>query len=328
MDDPNCMCDECIEKTKLILIPKLCEINACLNRLTELNLSSSNIIKVPEVIGNLVCIVKLDLSWNELVTLPLSFAKFQNLTDLILSHNQFKRVPECLIDGMPSITTLNLSHNLLSDINIKPCCVQRLVILNISNNLQLDSLPQWLWSIECNSLESLDISFTNCLKNIQVDPYQNMYGIGKHLKNLNATNTNSDVLKLQFVKHLKNLRTLILDNKTFVTSKKTRNYFSNVPLVFNYRFKCVTSLSMSDVGLSTIKKHVYFSLPNLRFLNLSNNVIVLLPDSLSELTNLEVCDFSHNQILAIPECFKSLKNLKKLILNNNWVCYSECLLPI
>lgn len=323
MDDPNrrdCKCDKCIEKTKLILIPKLCEINVCLKSLTELNLSSSNIIEIPEVIGNLVCIIKLDLSSNKLVTLPLSFTKFQHLKDLILSHNKFKLVPKCLIDGMPSITTLDLSQNLLSDINIKPCCVQRLITLNISNNSHIDSLPQWLWSIECDSLESLDVSFTMCLENIQADPYQNMYGIGKHLKNLNATNTNSDVRKLHFVKHLKNLRTLVLNNETCIRSIKNRNYFSNVPLVFNYRFKCVTSLSMSDVDLSVIGKHVYFSLPNLRFLNLSNNVIVLLPDSLSELINLEVCDLSYNQILAIPECFKCLKNLKKLILNNNWVC--------
>lgn len=324
MDDTNrscCKCDECIEKTKLRSIPKLHTINACLNHITELNLSSSNITEVPDLIGNLVCIIKLDLSSNELVTLPYSFAKFRHLTDIVLSHNQFERIPKCLIDGVPSIVTLDLSHNRLLDINIKPCCVQRLVILNISNNSQLNSLPQWLWSIECNSLESLDISFTNCLENIQEDPYQNMYGIGQYLKNLNATNTNSDVHKLHFVKYLKNIRTVILDNKIGLIGKKNQNYFSNVPLVFNYRFKLVTNLSMSNVDLTSIGRHVYFSLPNLRYLNFSYNSMISIPNSISELTNLEVCDFSHNQILTIPECFKSLKNLKKLILHNNWVCF-------
>lgn len=320
--DESCFkCDECIEKTKWRSIPKLYKINACLNHITELNLCSSKIIEVPDLIGNLVCIVKLDLSSNRLVTLPYSFAKFQYLTDLILSHNQFQRVPKCLIDGMPSIVTLDISHNQLLDINIKPCCVQQLVILNISNNSQLNSLPQWLWSIECNSLESLDISFTNCLENIQEDPYLNMYGIGKHLKNLNAANTNSDVHKLHFVKYLKNIRTVILDNKIGLISRRNHNYFSYVPLVFNYRFKRVTSLSMSNVDLSSIGRHVCFSLPNLRFLNLSYNSIISIPNNISELTNLEVCDFSHNQILTIPECIKSLKNLKKIILHNNWVCF-------
>lgn len=311
-------CDQCMQQPAFHTIQKLSNINTCLDRLTTLDISSSSICKVPEFIVNLVNIIKLDLSSNELETLPLSFIKCQNLTDLNLSHNKFLQVPQCIIDGMHSLKILDLSHNQLLDISIKPFCVQRLLSLNISNNLELDSLPQWLWSIECNSLESLDISFTNCLNNIAVDPYLNMYGIGNHLKYLNLSNTNSDVRKLDFIKHLKNLRNLVLDNKDKMI-KKYRNYFCDVPLVFNYRFKFIDSLSMINVDLSSIGKLVYFSLPSIRFLNLSNNSIVLLPDSLSELTNLEVCDFSNNQILTIPESFRSLKNLKSLILNNNWV---------
>lgn len=315
-----CNCDQCVEKSTFSSISKLYNVDECLDRLTELDLSSSNIYEVPELIGNLVNIVKLNLSSNELVTLPLAFTKLQHLTDLILSHNNFVLIPQCLIDGMQSITILDLSHNKLLNIGKKPFCIQKLLTFNVSNNLKLSNLPKWLWSLECSSLESLDISFTNCLENIEMDPYLNMYGIGEHLKYLNISNTNSDILKLCFVKHLKNLTTIILDNKNLQLNKNTHNYFSDMPLIFNYRFKNIASLSMSRVSLSSIGKHVYFSLPNLRFLNLSNNSIVLLPDSLSQLTNLEVCDFSFNQILSIPECFRNLKKLRKLILNNNWVC--------
>lgn len=311
-------CDQCMQNPTFHTIQKLCDINACLDGLTTLDISSSSICEVPEFIGNLVNIVKLDLSSNELKTLPLSLIKCQHLTDLILSHNTFSQIPQCLIDGMHSLKTLNLSHNQLLDISIKPFCIQQLLTLNISNNSKLNTFPQWLWSIECSSLESLDISFTKCLDNIEVDPYLYMYGISNHLKYLCLSNTNSDVWKLDFIKHLKNLRNVVLDNKDTMI-KNCRNYYYDVPLVFNYRFKRVDSLSMINVNLSTIGNRVYFSFPSLRFLNLSNNSIVLLPNSLSELTNLEVCDFSNNQILTIPESFKSLKNLKHLILNNNWV---------
>lgn len=311
-------CDKCMQHSTFHTIQKICDINACLYYLTTLDLSSSNIYEAPEFIGNLVNIAKLDLSANELETLPLSLIKCQNLTDLILSNNKFSQIPQCLIDGIQSLKTLDLSHNQLLDISTKPFCIQQLLNLNISNNLKLNSLPQWLWSIECNSLESLDISFTNCLDNIAVDPYLNMYGISNHLKYLDLSNTNSDIKKLDFIKHLKNLRSLVLDNKVTVI-KKCQNYYCDVPLVFNYRFKVIDSLSMMNVDLSSIGKLVYFSLPSIRFLNLSNNSIVLLPDSLCELTNLEICDFSNNNILTIPESFKSLKNLKSLILNNNWV---------
>lgn len=314
----DCKCDECVEKTKFFFIPNLREINVCLNNITELSLSSSSISEVPEFIASLECIVKLDLSSNELFTLPVSFTELQRLTHLNLSRNKFTVIPKCLIDGMRCVTSLNLSHNQMSNIK-KPFCIQRIVTLNVSNNLELDTLPRWLWSIECNSIESLDISFTRCLENIEVDPYLNMYGIGKCLKNLNVANTNANVFKLDFVRHLKNLRTVILDNKSTTKSNTHENYFNSVPLVFNYRFKFIVSLSISNVNLSNIGKNMYFILPNLWFLNLSNNCIVLLPDSFSKLTNLEVCDLSNNQILEFPKCFKNLINLKKLILNNNWV---------
>ncbi|XP_003246543.1 leucine-rich repeat protein SHOC-2 isoform X1 [Acyrthosiphon pisum] len=309
-------CEKCMQHPTFHTIQKLCNINACLDCLTTLDISSSNICEAPEFIGYFVNLVKLDLSSNELETLPLSFIKCQNLTDLILSHNKFSQVPQCLIDGIHSLKTLDLSHNQLSDISKKPFCIQQLLTLNISNNLKLNSLPQWLWSVECNSLESLDISFTNCLENIAVDPYLNMYGISNHLKYLDLSNTTSDFRKLDFIKHLKNLRNLVLDNK-FTMIQKCQNYYCDVPLVFNYRFKLIDSLSMMNVSLTSIGKLVYFSLPSIRFLNLSNNFIQSLPDSLSELTNLEVCDFSNNNILTIPESFKSLKNLKSFILNNN-----------
>lgn len=325
MDDSNrCdydCCDEFAVQMKFPLIKKLCHINTCLNHITKLDLSSSDLCEVPEAMGNLTSIVKLDLSSNQLVTLPLTFNKFQHLTELVLSHNKFQRFPQCLIDSMCSISTLDLSHNQLLNMQIKPFCLQHLKTLNVSHNLTLKIFPRWLWSLECKLLESLNISFTNCLDNIEEDPYMNMYGISKCLKYLDISNTNSEIRKIDFIKHFKNLRTIVLDNKNTVTCKQ-RNYFDNVPLVFNYRFKCIVSLSMNNVNLSVIGKHVYFSLPNLRFLNLANNSIVLLPDSFSEIKNLEVCDFSNNQILSIPDCYKKLSNLKKLVLNNNWVCLS------
>ncbi|XP_025200724.1 protein flightless-1 homolog [Melanaphis sacchari] len=310
-------CDQCMQHPTFHTIQKLCNIK-CLDHLTTLDISSSSICEVPEFIGNLINLVKLDLSSNELKTLPLSLIKCQHLTDLILSYNQFSQVPQCLIDGVHSLKTLDLSHNQLVDISIKPFSIQQLLTLNVSNNSKLNTLPQWLWSIECNSLESLDISFTNCLDNIAVDPYLNMYGISNHLKYLYLSNTNSDIRKIEFIKNLKNLRNVVLDNKD-TKIRNCRNYYHDVPLVFNYRFKFIDSLSMIDVDLSTIGSCVYFSFPSIRFLNLSNNSIVLLPDSFSELINLEVCDVSNNQILSIPESFKSLKNLKSLILNNNWL---------
>lgn len=320
MCNDSSLCERSCGKSAFPSIPKLYNFTTiCLDNLTVLDLSSSSLCKLPEFTGNLRNIVELNLSSNELTTLPLTFIKLQNLTYINLSHNKFAAIPQCLLDGIGNLIMLDLSHNELLNISTKPLCIQHLQSFNISYNLKLNSLPLWLWSVECTSLESLDISFTHCLDNIKADPYLNMYGIGSHLKYLNISCTNADVLKLGFVKHLKNIRSLVLDNKDTII-KEQLNYFNKVPLVFNYRFKFIDSLSMTNVDLSSIGKHVYFSLPNLRVLNLSNNSIVFLPDSLSQLTYLEVCDFSNNQILTVPESFRNLRNLKILIFNNNWVC--------
>lgn len=315
----TCNYNECEENITFFSIPKFCDIKLCLNHLTELYLNSSNINELPDSFGSLVNIIKLDLSSNKLNTLPKTFTKFDQLTDLNLSYNNFKLIPKCLFVGMRSVAKLNFSHNKLVHISEKPFCIQRLITLNISYNSLIETFPNWLWSIECISLKSLDISYTNCFADIKLDPYLNMYGISNNLEYLNVSNTNLNALKLDFIRHLKNLNTLILDNKETLIAKQ--NWLNNVPLVFNCRYKTITCLSISNVNLSIIDEKLYFSLPNLRILNLSKNYIIKLPDTLSKLRNLEICDLSNNQILIIPECFKDLKNLRILQLNNNWVCF-------
>lgn len=285
-------------------------------------MSSRNISQVPEFAWNIVNVTKIDLSSNRLNDLPAAFAQFHRLTDLDLSRNLFEQVPRCLIDGMRSVRALDLSHNQLADIGRKPFCAQQLVSLNVSDNPNLRTLPRWLWSIECDSINSLDVSFTCCLDNVETDPYLNMYGIGKRLETLNVANTGCDVSKSGFVKHLKNLKTLVADNR--ISNMKTNyNYFGKTPPVFDCRFKTMTSLSLSRVDLADFGKTAYFALANLRVLNLSDNSIISLPDSFGQLTRLEHCDLSKNQILEIPECFKNLTKLTKLVLHHNWVGTSK-----
>ncbi|XP_016662385.1 leucine-rich repeat-containing protein 1 isoform X2 [Acyrthosiphon pisum] len=98
-----------------------------------------------------------------------------------------------------------------------------------------------------------------------------------------------------------------MQHPTFHTIQKLCN--------INACLDCLTTLDISSSNICEAPE--FIGLPSIRFLNLSNNFIQSLPDSLSELTNLEVCDFSNNNILTIPESFKSLKNLKSFILNNN-----------
>ncbi|MGB3493322.1 MAG: leucine-rich repeat domain-containing protein, partial [Elainellaceae cyanobacterium] len=60
-------------------------------------------------------------------------------------------------------------------------------------------------------------------------------------------------------------------------------------------------------------------LHNLTELDLSNNQIEELPDSITQLHNLTELDLSNNQIEEIPECIAQLQNLTKLDLRDNQI---------
>jgi Leucine-rich repeat (LRR) protein len=55
----------------------------------------------------------------------------------------------------------------------------------------------------------------------------------------------------------------------------------------------------------------------LRFMNLTGNLIVTLPDELVLLVNLEVLVVSKNRLQTLPRSIQWMKNLKELQVNDN-----------
>ncbi|XP_056004929.1 slit homolog 2 protein-like isoform X2 [Ostrea edulis] len=84
---------------------------------TELYLDVNNIKHLPPEIGRLTKLQRLDLSNNNLVTLPHHiFSKFTNLATLILSYNQLECMAPTSFSGLHKLRILSLHGNNISSI--------------------------------------------------------------------------------------------------------------------------------------------------------------------------------------------------------------------
>lgn len=115
----------------------------------SVNASFNFISEIPEELSLHVPHLKfLNLSHNQITTLPHSFSLLLHLRVLDLSYNKLKVVPEPLT-GLEKIETLNLANNNISELPTTMAQLISLKKLNISNNY-LRALPGNLF--ECPNL--------------------------------------------------------------------------------------------------------------------------------------------------------------------------------
>lgn len=85
-------------------------LSACTKSLTILNLSHNDLVSLPEQIGQCPRLLELLVGYNRLTSLPPSCAKLTSLVVLVLSGNALTSVPEQVF-SMPSLQWLWLSNN-------------------------------------------------------------------------------------------------------------------------------------------------------------------------------------------------------------------------
>ena len=111
-----------------------------LTQLTTLNLSNNNLTTLPESIGNLTQLTELYLDNNQLTTLPESFGNLTQLTKLDLDNNQLTTLPES-IGNITELTSLYLEYNNLTTLPESIGNITQLNQLDLSNN-NLTTLPE------------------------------------------------------------------------------------------------------------------------------------------------------------------------------------------
>ena len=109
----------------------LCGVDAFTK--TDLNLSHNNISSLPKSIGELQHLVKLDLDYNELEVLPESIVQLQQIEVLWLYHNNLSSIPKS-IGQLQNLRSLILKDNIISSIPKSIGQLQNLKKLWIDDN--------------------------------------------------------------------------------------------------------------------------------------------------------------------------------------------------
>ncbi|GAG77797.1 unnamed protein product, partial [marine sediment metagenome] len=87
----------------------------CLIQLYALNLSYNDLTSLPDIICNLSSLQRLNISHNKLTSLPDSISNLSSLQYLDISYNNFTSVPD-IIYNSSSLRFLNITNNGLTSL--------------------------------------------------------------------------------------------------------------------------------------------------------------------------------------------------------------------
>jgi hypothetical protein len=92
------------------------------------------------------------------------------------------------------------------------------------------------------------------------------------------------------------------------------------PCIYEYHEvygKHMTTLRLIGIGLTKLPEEVGYKLRSLKILNLSNNELIMIPESILQLTNLKELHLTHNKLKKLPERIGLMGSLCRLELANN-----------
>lgn len=257
----------------------------------------------------------IDLSFSNLQKVPEEVFKFRNLKELDLSNNMIKVVPAELWN-LDSLQKLSLSRNHLGnrDFNFKRN--KKLASLNIQFN-QISRFPKKIHKLKgLNDLLMGNNDLTEFSK-------QRIRSI-KNLKSLNLYNAYLDFVPKRLVR-CKNLMEIDLYHnnlKSMPSNYKKFKKLSSLAISYNDfwqlpDFSQYHSLSRLFAHHNKIDK-VPNDLPsNMVLLDVGFNNLSAVPSSVVKLINLETLDISHNEIEQFEERVLDLPKLMELYYLNN-----------
>jgi len=127
---------------------------ALINNQSILDLSNNQLTSLPPEIAELKNLTTLELFGNQLTSLPPEIAGLTNLTTLYLFGNQLTSLPPEIAE-LKNLTALDLSRNQLTSLPSEIVELKNLTALDLSDN-QLTSLPPEI--AELKNLTALDLS--------------------------------------------------------------------------------------------------------------------------------------------------------------------------
>ncbi|XP_058068093.1 plant intracellular Ras-group-related LRR protein 6-like isoform X2 [Magnolia sinica] len=221
---------------------------------------------------------KVDLSGMSLDTLPNLSTNVLLITELDISNNNLESIPESLTARLLNVEKLDVHSNQLKSLPNSIGCLSKLKVLNVSGNL-IESLPK---SIEnCRALEELNVNFNKLTRLPDT--------IGFELTHLQKLSVNSNKLAYlpYSISHMTTLRILDarlnclrvlpdglenLINLQILNVSQNFQYLNTLP----YSIGLLISLIELDISYNkiTILPDSIGCLKNLRKLSVEGNPLV------------------------------------------------------
>eukprot|EP00268_Persea_americana_P069384 TRINITY_DN9852_c0_g2_i1.p1 TRINITY_DN9852_c0_g2~~TRINITY_DN9852_c0_g2_i1.p1 ORF type:complete len:1052 (+),score=190.69 TRINITY_DN9852_c0_g2_i1:172-3327(+) len=324
------------------------------NRVTMLALPGKGLKGIiSSSLGRLDHLKSLDLSHNHLEGgLPAELSKLQQLEVLDLSYNMLSG-PFRMLDGMKSISSINISSNFFNGSLIEFGIFPNLAVFNLSNNSFTGYVPLNI-CMNSNAIRLLDFSanrflgifnyenLANCNTSLQ-ELYLGSNSLSGHLpewifelallEHLSVAVNHFSGRLSERVSQLLNLKILVLSENRFLGPLP--NVFGNLTkleqlIVHSNNLSGILPPSLSlcsmlrvlDLRNNSLTGQIdlnFSGMPHLRSLDLATNHLMgSLPITLSGCQELRTLSLAKNNLSGqIPVNFSSLKSLSFLSLSNN-----------
>ena len=278
--------------------------------LRTLKVTNNDLQSLPEPLGELERLTSIDVSDNRLTSLPGSIKFLTRLGQLHVKNNAMTKVPAVV----PLLTTLNE--------------------LSLSGNRIL-ALPPSLCL--CTAIQTLDVSYSHLIAPpaetheggiSSVFSYLGSLYLAQFDKHLHLTKWNLQAfpldgnfltsLTIMDLRHnqIRALPPIIGFYAHLVNLNLQYNLLETMPEQIRSMHASVTELNVSDNLLLKLPNGLC-SLTSLIRLRLANNKLKVIPDNVSKLTMLRYLDLDFNRVQTIPETMASMSRLTELFLEDN-----------
>ena len=257
--------------------------------LTKLNLASNEISSISEELVNYPSLVTLDFHDNKLAFLPDAFSKLEHLKKIDLSYNFLEAMP-CL-NSAKSIIVLLLQHNKITELLLYDNPMSHCELLDLSHNAltQLTSQINNMISLRSLNLSSNMLSTFPMLSNL------------RHLSMLNLNNNKLKSLPECFC-NFPSLKQLYARNNAL---RSLPNLQSCDQLL---------ELYLGNNSLTIIPENLSKSIT---ILELRDNKINDVPQSITSFTKLERFDIANNNVSKLPPVMGNMLSIKVIALDGN-----------
>ena len=250
----------------------------------------------------------MDLSHNELCSLPDEFSNVFNLKQLLIPHNKLSSLPPSLFN-LNELKSLDLSHNQLTNIPQSIRGLVALVEVNLSSNRLVD-LPIEICSLG-TTVELFRIN-DNGLTSLPLTMERGFCIYFPHLLELELNNNN--ILELPHdIGEMTSLRVLEVAHNKLSQLPEGLKYLRNLTRL-DARSNCISETPFLPHGDNF--SQCYLS---------SNALRHFVPSRVCPARGLTIIDLKANKLTTLPDDIAQLKGLQVLDLSNNDIS-SKCVL--